>query len=99
MRVAEKKVCKIMGYIIEVALFTGAIEEVTSDDPTSVVSDNILILENVPSSMNDYVLMLYIDNATKLDGEENDYRINRDDAEVVITFHVALDVQRYPAGM
>ena len=99
MKVAEKKVYKIAGYIVEVVLFTGAIEDITSDDPTSLVSDNILILDNVPSSMNDDVLMLYIDNITELDNEQNDYSIDHDNVEVIITFNVALDAQRYPAGM
>ena len=98
-RVAEKKVYKIVGYSVEVVLFTGVIEDITSDDPTSLASDNILILDNVPSSMNDDVLMLYIDNITELDGEQNDYSINRHNVEAIITFNVGLNVQRYPAGM
>ena len=95
MRVAEKKVYKIMGYVVEVVLFTGAIEDITSDDPTSLVSDNILILDNVPSTMNDDVLLLYIDNITELDGEQNDYSIDHDNVEVVITFNVALEAGMY----
>ena len=99
MRVAEKKNYKIVGYVVEVTLFTGTIEDTTSDDPTSLVSDNILILDNVPSNMNDGVLMLYIDGITELDGEQNDYSIDHDNVEVVVTFNVALDAQSFPAGM
>ena len=99
MRVAEKKVYKVLGYVVEVVLFIGVIEDITSGDPTSLVSDNILILDNVPSIMNDDVLSLYIDNITGLDGEQNDYSIDHDNVEVVITFNVALDAQRFPAGM
>ena len=99
MRVAEKKVYKIVGYVVEVVLFTGTIEDITSDDPTSLVSDNILILNNVPSIMNDDVLSLYIDSITELDCDQNDYSIDHDNVEVVITFNVALDAQRFPAGM
>ena len=98
-KVAEKKFHKIVGYSVEVVLFTGAIEDVTSDDPTSVVSDNVLILDNVPSSMSDDVLMLYIDSITELDGEQNDYSIDHDNAEVIITFNATLDTLKFPAGM
>ena len=98
MRVAEKKVYKILGCVVEVVLFTGTIEDTTSDDLTSLVSDNILILDNVPSTMNDGVLLLYIDSITELDAEQNDYSIDHDNVEVVVTFNVALDAQRFPAG-
>ena len=99
MKVAEKKVYKILGCVVEVTLFTSVIEDTTSDDPTSLVSDNILILDNVPSTMNDDVLLLYIDSITELDAEQNDYSIDHDNVEVVVTFNVALDAQRFPAGM
>ena len=99
MRVAETRVYKILGYVVEVVLFTGAIEDITSDDPTSLVSDNILILDNVPSVMNDDELSLYIDSITKLDCKQNDYSISHDNVEVVITFNVVLDAQRFLAGM
>lgn len=99
MRVAEKKVHKIVGYVVEVILFTGTIEDTTSDDPTSPVNDNILILDNVPSTMYGGVLLLYIDDITDLDGEQNDYSVDYDNVEVVITFNVPLNAQRFPAGM
>ena len=98
-RVAEKKFYKIVGYSVEVVLFTGAVEDVTSDDPTSLVSDNVLILDNVPSSMSDDVLMLYIDSITELDSEQNDYSIDHDNAEVIVTFNATLDTHKFPAGM
>ena len=88
-----------MGHPVEVALFSGTVEDDTHDIPTSRVSDNVMILGNVPSSMSDGMLMLYIDNITELDGEKNDYNIDRNDAEVVITFNAPLDVHRFPAGM
>lgn len=97
-RVAEKKICKVMGHQVEVTLFTGSIEDDVSDDPTSLISDNILILDNVPSNMNDDILMLYIDNITQLDGEQNDYSIDHNNTEVVITFNTALDTDEFPAG-
>ena len=98
--VAKKKVYVIMGHSVEVALFTGADEEITSDDSTPlVISDNVLILENVPSSMSDGILKLYIDSITELDGEQNDYSIDHNNDEVVITFNTALDVHKFPAGM
>ena len=77
-------------------LFSG---DVTSDESTSHIDNNILILKNVPSSMNDDMLMLFIDNVTELEGEENAYSIDHTDAEVMITFNVPLDAQRFPAGM
>ena len=96
----EREVYVIMGHSVEVALFTGAVEEITSDDSTPlVVSDNVLILDNVPRSISDDMLMLYIDNITELDGEQNDYSINHNSDEVVITFNAALDVHKFPAGM
>jgi len=90
-----------MGQSVEVALFTGSIEEcdVTSDDPTSQINDNVLILDNVPSSMSNDLLMLYIDNITELDGEQNHYNVERNNTEVIITFNTALDVNKFPAGM
>ena len=88
-----------MGHPVEVVLFTGTVDDDTHDIPTSRVSDSVLILGNVPGSMSDDMLMLYIDNITELDGEQNDYSINRNDAEVVITFNAPLDVHRFPAGM
>ena len=95
MRVAEKRNYKILGYVVEVALFTGTIEDTTNDDPTSLVSDNILILDNVTSTMNDDLLSLYIDSITELDGEQNDYSIDHDNVEVVIIFNVTLEVGMY----
>ena len=85
-----------MGYSVEVTLFT---DVVVIDDPTSCVRDNILILDNVPNSMIDGVLMLYIDSITDLDGEQNHYSILRTNVEVVITFNVALSAETFPAGM
>lgn len=97
-RLAEIKVFKIMGHSVEVALFTGTVEDDTHSNPTSRVSDNVLILSNVPGSMSDGMLMLYIDNITELDGEQKDYSIDRNDAEVVVTFNAALDVHKFPGG-
>ena len=98
--VAERKVYVIMGHSVEVALFSGADEEITGDDSTPlVISDNMLILENVPSSMSDGILKLYIDSITELDGEKNDYSIDRSNDEVVITFNATLDVHKFPTGM
>ena len=88
-RVTEKKVHKIVGSTVEVELvaFTGTIESVTSDDPYSHDnSDNILILDNVPQTIQDEVLLLYIDSITELDGEDGDYTIDRNNTEVVVTF-------------
>ena len=88
-RVAEKKVHKIVGGTVEVELVasTGTIESVTSDDPNSHDnSDNILILDNVPQTIQDEVLLLYIDNITELDGEDGDYTIDCNNTEVVVTF-------------
>ena len=96
---AEKEDFTIVGHSVEVALFSGAVEDDTHDNPTSCVSDNVLILGNVPGSMNDDMLMLYIDNITELDGEQKDYIVDRNDAEVVITFNVALDMHKFPSGM
>ena len=99
-RVAERKVYVIMHHSVEVALFSGADEEITGDDSIPlVISDNILILGNVPSSMSDGILKLYIDNITELDGEQNDYSLDRNNDEVVITFNAALDVHKFPTGM
>ena len=88
-RVAEKKVHKIVGSTVEVELVasTGTIESVTSDDPNSHDNfDNILILDNVPQTVQDEVLLLYIDSMTELDGEDGDYTIDRSNTEVVVTF-------------
>ena len=88
-RVAEKKFHKIVGSTVEVELVssTGPIESVTSDDPNSHDNyDNILILDNVPQTVQDEVLLLYIDNITELDGEDGDYTIDRNNTEVVVTF-------------
>ena len=84
-----------MSHSVEVMLFSG---DITSVESTSQIS-NILILKNVPSSMNDAMLMLYIDNITELEEEQKDYNIDRNNAEVVITFNVPLDAQRFPDGM
>ena len=78
-----------MGSTVEVKLVssTGPIESVTSDDPNSHDNyDNILILDNVPQTVQDEVLLLYIDNITELDGEDGDYTIDRNNTEVVVTF-------------
>ena len=97
---AEREVYVIVGHSVEVSLFTGAVKDITSDDSTLlVISDNILILENVPSSMSGDMLIVYIDYITELDGEQNDYSIDRNNDEVVITFNTALDVHKFPAGM
>jgi len=88
-RVAEKKVHKIVGSTVEVELVasTGAIESVTSDDPNSHDnSDNFLILDNIPQTVKDAVLLLYIDSVTELDGEDGEYTIDRNNTEVVVTF-------------
>ena len=88
-RVVEKKFHKIVGSTVEVELVssTGPIESVTSDDPNSHDNyDNILILDNVPQTVQDEVLLLYIDNITELDGEDGDYTIDRNNTEVVVTF-------------
>ena len=88
-RVAEKKVHKIVGSMVEVELVasTGTIESVTSDDPYSHDnSDNILILDSVPQTIQDEVLLLYIDNITELEGEDGDYTIDHSNTEVMITF-------------
>ena len=78
-----------MGSTVEVELVasTGTIESVTSDDPNSHDnSNNILILDSVPQTVQDEVLSLYIDNITELDGEDGDYTIDRNNTEVVVTF-------------
>ena len=98
-RVAERQVYVIVGHSVEVSLFTDAVEDITSDDSTPHVSNNVLILENVPSSMSDDVLMLYIDNITELDADQNDYSVDRNNDEVVVTFNATLDVHKFPAGM
>ena len=95
-RIADEKFYKIMGYSVEVTLFTDVIEV---DDSTSCVRDNVIILDNVPKSMIDGVLMLYIDKITELDGEEGHYSIFRTNVEVVITFNVALNAKTFPTGM
>ena len=91
---AEKRACTILGHSVEVGLFTDAVEDVGSDD----FNDNVLILDNVPSHISDGYLMLYIDNITELDSEQNDYNISRSSSEVVITFNAPLDVDKFPAG-
>ena len=91
---AKKRVCTILGHSVEVGLFTDAVEDVGSDD----LSDNILILENVPSDISDDYLMLYIDNITELDCEQKDYNISRSSSEVMITFNAPLDVDKFPTG-
>ena len=98
-RVAERQVHVIRGHSVAVSLFTGAVEDNTHDDHTPHVNDNVLILDNVPSSMSDDILKLYIDNITELDGEQSDYSTDRNNAEVVITFNTTLDVHKFPAGM
>ena len=97
-RVAERHIYVIMGHSVKVVLFSGTVEDDTHDIPTSRVSDNVMILGNVPGSMSDGMLMLYIDNITELDGKQNDYNIDRNDAEVLITFYTTLDVHKFPAG-
>jgi len=87
-RVAEKKVHKIVGSTVEVELVASAstTESVTSDGPNSHDNfDNILILDNVPQTVQDEVLLLYIDSMTELDGEDGDYTIDRSNTEVVVT--------------
>ena len=96
---AEREVYVIMGHSVAVALFTSDVEDITNDDSASHINDNVLILDDIPGSMTDDMLMLYIDNITELDGEQNDYSIDHNDAEVVITFNATLDVHKFPAGM
>ena len=95
-RVAEKKFYKILGHSVEVTLIT---DVTVVDDPASHVRNNIIVLDNVPKSMNDDVLMLYLDNITELDGEQSHYTIFHNNAEVVITFNVELNAETHPAGM
>ena len=96
---AKREVYVIVGHSVEVSLFTGAVEDITSGDSTPLFSDNVLILDNIPSSMSDDMLMIYIDYITELDGEQNDYSVDHNNDEVVITFNTALDVHIFPAGM
>ena len=95
-RVAEKKFYKILGHSVEVTLIT---DVTVVDDPASHVRNNIIVLDNVPKCMNDDVLMLYLDNITELDSEQNHYTIFHNNAEVVITFNVELIAEAFPAGM
>jgi len=85
-RVAEKKVHKILDSTVEVELVasTGTNKSVTSDDLN--YSDNVLILDNVPQTVKDAVLLLYIDSITELDSDNEDYTIDRNNTEVVVTF-------------
>ena len=94
-KVAEKSNYKIVSHSVEVVLISG---DLTSVESTSH-SNNTLILKHVPSSMNDDMLMLYIDNITELEGEQKDYSIDQNNTEVVITFNVPLDTQKFPNGM
>jgi len=72
---------------VELVASTGTIESVTSDDCNSHDnSDNVLILDNVPQTVKDAVLLLYIDSITELDSEDEDYTIDRNNTEVVVTF-------------
>ena len=98
-RVAARAALVIMGCSVEVSLFTGGVEDITRDDSTPHLNDSVLILDDVPRSMSDVMLMVYIDYITELDGEQNDYSIDHNNDEVVITFNTALDVHEFPAGM
>ena len=74
-------------------------DAIAVSDPTLHDRDNIIILDNVPKSMNDDILMLYIDHITELDGEQSHYRIYHTNVEVVIMFNVPLNAELFPAGM
>ena len=96
---AKREFHVILGHSVKVSLFTDAIEDITRDDSTPLLSESVLLLNNIPSHMSDDMLMVYIDYITELDGEQNDYSFDHNNAEVVITFNTALDVHKFPAGM
>ena len=62
---------------------------ITVQKPTTVTGHKqaAILVNNVPDTISDDLLYLYIDNITELDGEGGDYTISRcDGLQVIITF-------------
>ena len=84
----ETKVHKILGKDLTVEL-----KKPTELQKTSVSTNLSILVNNVPDTISDDLLVLYIDNLTGLDGESGDYIINRcDGLQVTITFNASVDL-------